>query len=285
MIILQQNKAQRHPIKIGIPYKSRVFFFLKGKTMGEGKNMFNLFEIDEIIQAFTHSLAVFILLLTLTRIIGKKFLGQMTFFDFVTGITMGTIGGAWVTTQVKGAYVLFGPVFLTIFVFLTGVLTFKSAPARKLIEGEPLIVIQNGKIFENNMKKIRYNSDDLLMQLREKGVFDLTEVEFAILEPHGQLSVLRKSQYLNLTPNDMAIATKYKGVSSEIIRDGRIVSQNLEQNNLTYEWLFDQLATQGVGRVEDIYLATLSTDGVLYLDKKEDQLDYVQKVEDDKSLI
>ena len=253
--------------------------------MGGGKNMFNLFEIDEIIQAFTHSLAVFILLLTLTRIIGKKFLGQMTFFDFVTGITMGTIGGAWVTTQVKGANVLFGPVFLTIFVFLTGVLTFKSAPARKLIEGEPLIVIQNGKIFENNMKKIRYNSDDLLMQLREKGVFDLTEVEFAILEPHGQLSVLRKSQYLNLTPKDMAIATKYKGVSSEIIRDGRIVSQNLEQNNLTYEWLFDQLATQGVGRVEDIYLATLSTDGVLYLDKKEDQLDYVQKVEDDKSLI
>lgn len=247
--------------------------------------MLDLFELNEIVQAFSHSLAVYILLLILTRIIGKKFLGQMTFFDFVTGITMGTIGGAYVTTQVKGVNVLFGPVFLTFFVFFTGVLTFKSIPARKLIEGEPLVVIQNGKIFEKNMSKIRYNSDDLLMQLREKGVFDLTEVEFTILEPHGQLSVLRKSQYLTLTPKDMNISTNYKGVSTEMIRDGKIVSQNLEQNNLTHEWLFNQLAAQGVSKVEDVYLATLSTDGILYVDKLEDNLNYIQKVEDDKSSI
>jgi len=111
--------------------------------------VFNIFDFDEIVQAFTHSLSVFVLLLILTRVIGKKFLGQMTFFDFVTGITIGTIGGAYVTTEVKGANVLFGPVFLTIFVFLIGILTFKSIPARKIIEGEPIIVIQNGKIFEN----------------------------------------------------------------------------------------------------------------------------------------
>ena len=247
--------------------------------------MYYLFEFSEIIQAFSHSFAVFVLLLILTRIIGKKFLGQMTFFDFVTGITIGTIGGAYVTTEVNGANVLFGPIFLTIFVFLTGVLTFKSIPARKIIEGEPLVVIQNGKIFENNMRKIRYNSDDLLMQLREKGVFDLTEVEFAILEPHGQLSVLKKSQYLTLTPKDMNFSTNYKGVSSEIIRDGKIVAQNLEQNKLTHEWLFNQLAAQGVSKVEDVYLATLSTDGVLYIDLLKDNLGYVQKIEDDKSFI
>jgi len=247
--------------------------------------VFNLFEFSEIIQAFTHSLAVFVLLLILSRIIGKKFLGQMTFFDFVTGITIGTIGGAYVTTAVNGANVLFGPIFFTIFVFLTGVLTFKSIPARKIIEGEPLVVIQNGKIFENNMRKIRYNADDLLMQLREKGIFDLTEVEFAILEPHGQLSVLKKSQYLTLTPKDMKFSTNYKGVSSEIIRDGKIVTQNLEQNNLTHEWLFNQLTVQGVSKVEDVYLGTLSTDGVLFIDLLKDNLDYVQKVEDDKSYI
>ncbi|MFZ5639274.1 MAG: DUF421 domain-containing protein [Bacillota bacterium] len=71
---------------------------------------------------------------------------------------------------------------------------------RKLLEGEPLIIVQNGKIFEKNMRKIRYNIDDLLMQLREKDVFDLSEVEFAIIEPHGKLSVLKKSQHLPVTP-------------------------------------------------------------------------------------
>ncbi|MDW7675788.1 MAG: DUF421 domain-containing protein [Bacillota bacterium] len=155
----------------------------------------------------------------------------MTFFDFVTGITIGTIGGAYVTTEVKGTYVLLGPIILTLLVLLTGYVTLKSNAARKLIEGEPLVVIQNGKIFEKNMSKVRYNADDLMMQLREKGVFDMGEVEFAILEPHGQLSVLKKSQHLPVTPKDLKMSTGYKGASSEIIRDGQIVEQNLKQNH------------------------------------------------------
>lgn len=243
-----------------------------------------MIDFSEIIEVLTHSLSVFFLLILLTRIIGKKFLAQMTFFDFVVGITMGTIGGAYVTTEIKGVYVLISPVILTVLVIITGFLNLKSVPARKLIEGEPLVMIQNGKIFEENLRKIRYNMDDLMMQLREKGVFDLSEVEFAILETHGQLSVLKKSQNLPATPLDLNISTKYKGVSSEIIRDGKIVEQNLKQNNLNYEWLYNELVSRNIKNTSDIFLATLSTDGNLYIDLRDDKSAYIQKIEDDDSI-
>ncbi len=245
----------------------------------------NLIDFNELLQAVSHSLVVFIMLVILFRFIGKKFLAQMTFFDFVTGITIGTIGGAYVTTEVKGSYVLVGPVILTLLVVITGYLTLKSVPARKLIEGEPLVMIQNGKILENNMRKMRYNLDDLMMQLREKDIFDLGEVEFAVLETHGQLSVLKKSQHLPLTPEDLNKSTSYKGISSEIIRDGKIVEQNLKQNNLTHEWLYNELSSRKINNIRDVFLATLSTDGNLYVDLREDKLPYVQEVEDDDSVI
>ena len=232
-----------------------------------------------------YSLIVYLLLIILTRFIGKKLLSQMTFFDFVIGITIGAVGGAFITTEIKGFYVLLSPIVLTLAVFLTGMLTFKSSRARKLVEGEPIVIIQNGKIFEKNMKKSRYNVDDLMMQLRDKNVFDLGEVEFAILEGNGQLSVLKKSQYLPATPKDMNISTGYQGVSSEIIRNGQIVEQNLKQNNLTHEWLYNELASRKITNIRDVFLATLSTDGNLYTDVNKDNLSYIQEVEDDDSMI
>lgn len=241
--------------------------------------------LNDFWQVIIYSIIIFVLLVILARLIGKKLLSQMTFFDFVIGITIGTIGGAFVTTEVKGFYVLLSPVVLTLAVVLTGYISLKSVPARKLIEGEPMIVIQNGKIYEENMRKIRYHLDDLLMQLRVKGVFDLSEVEFAILEPHGQLSVLKKSQNLPLTPKDLGLASQYKGISSEIIRDGKIVEQNLRQNRLSHEWLYNQLSSKKINKIEDVFLATLDTSGNLYIDTRRDNLNYVQETEDDDSVI
>ncbi len=244
-----------------------------------------MLQISELSQAILNSLIVFVLLIILARIIGKKLLAQMTFFDFVIGITIGTIGGAFVTTEVKGYYVLISPIFLTLLVLLTGYLSLRSVPARKFIEGEPLVIIQNGKIYEKNMRKIRYNVDDLLMQLREKGVFNMSQVEFAIIEPHGQLSVLKKSQFLPVTPGDLNIPTKYQGVSSEIIRDGKIVEQNLKQNSLSHEWLYNELAARNIRNIRNVFLASLSTDGNLYVDLRDDNPEYIQEIEDDDSVI
>jgi uncharacterized membrane protein YcaP (DUF421 family) len=241
--------------------------------------------LESLFRVIYHSLIVFVLLVILARLIGKKLLSQMTFFDFVIGVTIGTVGGAFITMEIRGFYVLLSPIILTTAVLLSGYLALKNVTFRKLIEGEPIVLIQNGKIYEKNMKKVRYNTDDLLAQLREKNVFDTGEVEFAILEPHGKLSVLKKSQHLPLTPKDLGISTPYKGVSSEIVRDGRIVEQNLRQNNLTHEWLYNELFSRDIKNIRDVFLAILSTDGNLFVDLHKDNPGYLQKVEDDDSVI
>jgi len=92
------------------------------------------------------------------------------------------------------------------------------------------------------------------------------------------LSVLKKSQYLPITPKDMGLSTQYKGMSSEIIRNRRIVEQNLKQNNLTHEWLYNELAKRNITTIEDVFLATLSTDGNLYVDINKDNPSYIQEV-------
>ena len=217
----------------------------------------------------------------LTRLMGRKLLSQMTYFDFVTAITIGTIGATFITVEVQGFIILLSPVILSLLVILTGYITLKSVPARKILEGEPLVLIQNGKILENNLKNVRYNIDDLMMLLREKKVFNMDEVEFAILEPNGKLSVQKKSQYLPVSAKDLNISTKYKGISSEMIRDGEIVHQNIEQNNLSYEWLYNQLQNNDIENIDDVFLATLSTEGTLYVDLKKDEPKYNQIVEDE----
>jgi uncharacterized membrane protein YcaP (DUF421 family) len=181
--------------------------------------------MDQLILVTWKSILIFLLLLLLTRFIGKKLLSQITYFDFVIGITIGTIGGAYVVAMVKGSWVLLSPIILAICTFLTGFITLKNLRLRKLIEGEPVVVIQNGKILEKNLVRLRYHLDDLEMQLREQGVFDVNEVEFAVLEPHGQLSVLKKSQNLPVTPNDLNLSTNYKGMSVRSLKTAILLSR------------------------------------------------------------
>ncbi|HWI55408.1 MAG TPA: YetF domain-containing protein, partial [Desulfobacteria bacterium] len=94
-----------------------------------------------------------------------------------------------------------------------------------------------------------------------------------------------KSQYLPVTPKDLNIPTNYKGVSSEIIRDGNIVEQNLSQNNLSHEWLYNELAARNIRNIRNVFLASLSTDGNLYVDVRDDNPEYIQEIEDDDSVI
>lgn len=173
--------------------------------------------MDQLILVIWKSALVFVILVGLARIIGRKLLAQMSYFDFTVGITIGTISGSYVVQMVKGMWVLISPVLLAILAISFDYLHLKNLSFRKITEGEPVIVIHNGQILEDNMRKLRYHLDNLEAQLRDKGVFDFGEVEFAVLEPNGQLSVLKKSQNLPLTPYDMSIATEYKGISTELI--------------------------------------------------------------------
>ncbi|PRX30498.1 uncharacterized membrane protein YcaP (DUF421 family) [Orenia metallireducens] len=236
--------------------------------------------MPEYIEVIWKTMVVFLILAILTRLIGRKLLEQITFFEFVTGVTIGTVAGAYIVNAIKGAWVLLSPVIFTVCTIGLGFISLKSLRIRKLVEGEPVVIIQNGKILEENMFKARYNLDQLEMQLRNKNIFDFNEVEFAILEPTGQLSVLKKTPFLSATLKDLNLSTNYKGVATEIIKDGDVLEQNLKQNNLDFSWLYNQLRDKGINDISKVMLAMLNTDGTLYIDLKGEKPQYTQKVED-----
>lgn len=226
--------------------------------------------LEVILQTFL----AFVAILIYTRILGKQQVGQLTFFEYINGITFGSIA-AVLATDVDPNRTWNHFLGLTLFATLTwlgGYVALISRPARKLISGEPTVVIHNGKILEQNMRKMRYNVDELSMQLREKNVFDIADVEYAILEPDGNLSVLLKSQKRPLTPADLHVPTEYEGVPTEIIVDGEILFQNLKQNNLDEKWLKQQLEAQGIQDVTQVDYAVLRSNGSLYVNLKKDNL-------------
>jgi uncharacterized membrane protein YcaP (DUF421 family) len=234
------------------------------------------------VEIFLQTLLAFAALLIFARLLGKQQVGQLTFFEYITGITIGSIGGT-MATDIAPNTTLRHFTALALFCAFTGLVQYismVSRPARKLLDGEPAIVMHNGKILEKNMKAMRYNLDELLQQLRGKNVFDLGQVEFAILEPDGELSVQLKSQHRPATPSDLQISTNYEGVGSELIMDGKIVHQNLVQNNLDEDWLRQQLAAHGVMDIRQVGLASLATDGKLYFDLKDDKLPHTTDISD-----
>ncbi|KNY28814.1 DUF421 domain-containing protein [Pseudobacteroides cellulosolvens] len=236
--------------------------------------------MDQLILVSWKSALIFAMLVILSRSIGRKLLAQMSYFDFTVAITIGSISGSYVVQMVKGMWVLIAPILLALLAIFFDYIHLKGLRIRKIAEGEPVVVIQNGQVMEKNMLKLRYHLDNLESQLRDKGIFDFNEVEFAVLEPHGQLSVLKKSQYLPITPDDMNINTKYKGLSTEIIKDGKVLEKNLRQNNLSNDWLNQELKNRNISNISDIMYAALNTSGVLYVSLKQSKFKYIQKVED-----
>ena len=161
-------------------------------------------------------------------------------------------------------------------------ITLKWRYASKYIDGEPTIIIMNGKIMENALRKMKYKVSDIMALLRNKDVFDLSQVDFAIIEPNGQLSVLKKPEYEPLTPKDMSILKAPTGISTELIYDGILIDQNLRQLNKTKKWIMDQLKMQEIKDVSEVFLATLTPSGSLYVDKYDDHIIKITDIGDFK---
>ncbi len=226
----------------------------------------------------------FFVVLVYARLLGKEQIGQLTFYDYVTGITFGNMAGTLALSKDNDTLHIFW--VLTLFVgiaFSMGYITLKSRPLRKIIEGEPVIVIHNGKILEKSMRKMRYNIENLMTQLRDKGYFSLADVEFAIMETNGSLSVLPKSQKRPVTPADLQLPTQYEGMPSEIIVKGKVVYPNLEQNNLDEQWLIEELNRRGLNDPSEVFYASLDNQGELYIDFWDDTLQNPVDIQDHRS--
>lgn len=229
--------------------------------------------MPQYIEIIFRTLAAFFVLMIIARTLGKQTIAQMTFFDFAAAITVGSIAGALAfNMSVKFFDPLLALVLFAGVTFLTQYISLKSRKARKLLAGDPTVVIQNGKILENNMKKMRYSLDYLNQELREKNVFDIREVLFAILEVNGQLTVLKKPQYRNVTRQDLWIETSpEKKLPIELIMDKQVIQKNLYDNQLTDEWLDTELNKRSL-RVNDVVYAVLGANGLMYIDTYNDHI-------------
>jgi uncharacterized membrane protein YcaP (DUF421 family) len=218
----------------------------------------------------------FLVLFVLARLMGRKEIAQMTFFNFVSAIAIGSIAANTVlspnVTIRNGVIALAG---WAAFTLLMGYLDIKSRTARTILEGQPLIVIKDGKVMEDSLRKARLDIDALSALLRQKNVFSISDADYAVFETDGKLSVLKKEGKRPLTQNHAAqgnpVPKDAYSIGTAVISDGQLVSQNLDGLNLSKEWLEDQLQQSGA-TLSDVFYAEVQQNGTLYVDYKEDQL-------------
>ena len=216
------------------------------------------------------STCAFFAILLLARIIGKKQLSQLTFFHYVTGITFGSIA-AEISAQVETPFLdgLVSLIWWTVLTLLISYLSFKSKKARILFDDKPMILIQNGIILNDNLRKSRLHPDELTMLLREQSIFSLDEVLYAVFETNGELSVMKKPLMRGATKEDVNIAAPApQFFPTELISDGKIIAANLAELHLTEEWLLKKLSKKNINNVKDVYFAQVLENGSLYISLK-----------------
>ena len=231
----------------------------------------------KVIESFVvivRAIIAFFTLLIFTRVLGKQQISQLSFFDYITGITIGSIAATLTTDLTSRAWPQWVGLFvwaLLVFIFQWSIL--KGRSIAKYIDGEPVIVILKGKILEDTLKKTKYRAADLLKLLRSKDVFDINEVEYAVLETNGELSVLKKSEVQPITPKDIGLLTPYKGLSKELIYDGKVMEQNLDYINKDKAWLLNQIRAHGYGSFDKVFLALIDETNQMFIDGYRDSID------------
>jgi uncharacterized membrane protein YcaP (DUF421 family) len=223
---------------------------------------------------FLRTLFMYLMVLVVLRIMGKREVGELSPFDLVVAIMIAELAAIPMENiKIPLTHGIIPIVTLMVAEVGLAYLCLKSERARNWINGKPNVLIANGKIVELEMRKCRYNISDLMAQLREKGIVNIADVEFAILETSGELSVIPKSQKRPLCPEDLNVKTEYEGLPIILIDDGRILHKHLKDNNLSLEWLECQINLKGAKSIKDVLFASLDSQGNLFVNPRIAKLD------------
>ncbi|NLL55925.1 MAG: DUF421 domain-containing protein [Clostridiales bacterium] len=221
------------------------------------------------LQIIIRCIITFVAFGIMTTILGIKHIAQATTFDYIVSIVIGSVGAVLcVDTDIAWYYCVLAMGVLVFFAWLLNLLNRKTAFVRRYITGTPVLLISQGNIMYEGLKKCQFSVNDLLRELRYHGYFYISDVEDAVLESNGQLSVLPKEAKRVVTLEDLNIKKSEKGLVSNVIIDGKIIEGNLRAMNRTEEWLKAKLAEQEVG-VERVLLGTLDGQGELSLYRKD----------------
>lgn len=204
-----------------------------------------------------------------TNALGKKQINQLNMFDYVIGISIGNVVAEM--TVNKEVMFLDGVIAMGIYALISIIisyLTTKSIIARRLIGGTPTIIMENGKIIEKNLKKTKLDINDFIEEARINGYFDISEIEYAIMEANGKISFLPKSKYKPLTPNDIKLKTNYKGLCTNVVIDGKIMKNNLKSIKKEESWLIKRLENMNYTNISNLLLVTCDTNEKLTVYEK-----------------
>lgn len=223
------------------------------------------------IEVILRTMSAVVILFVLTKILGKRQVSQLSLFEYITGITIGSMA-AYVSLEIDGSWHL-GIISLCVWAGVSLVMEYlqlKSKKVRDITDGRATVLIQNGKILEEQLKKERLSTDELLEQLRKKNVFQVADVEFAVMEPSGDISVLLKKENRPLTAKDMGLRVPSDTEPKTVIMDGKIVTEGLLESGFQQEWLYAELEKLGV-KLEEVFLGQVDSMGRLDVDLYDDE--------------
>lgn len=214
----------------------------------------------ELLNVFFASIGSVVALFILTKIMGKREMSQLSMFDFIIGITIGSIA-AEMATALEDDFMkpLTAMTVYAMFSVLISYINLKSITLRRFLYGKSLILLDNGEINDKNLKKARLDVSEFLTQCRNSGYFNIDNLQTVILEPNGKISFLPKSTDRPVTPNDLKLKPSEEKPAINVIIDGKILADNLEYSGNNEKWLYKKLKEQGIIKLTDVFLATCSS--------------------------
>lgn len=233
-------------------------------------NSGEMMNYNEILQVAFRTIVFLIILFLMTKIMGKKQVSQLNIFDYIVGITIGSLV-ADISLDVEKSFFL-GIVTVVIYGLFDTIISFlaiKSMRFRRFFEGTPTTIVENGKIIEKGLKKVKFNVNDLLVEARNAGYFNLEEIEYAIMESNGKISFLPTDKAKPVTKKDMNLKVNKASLVANVIIDGNIMEHNLQVMAKDKKWLLQNLSILGYKKIENILLATLDNNEKIVVYEKD----------------
>lgn len=209
----------------------------------------------ELIKVLLTSLLSVGALFVIAKLMGHKQISQLDFFDYISGITIGSIAAELATELEQPLQPLIATAVYGATAILLSKLTSVFPKTRKYINGTPTILMNNGKLYRSNIKKAKLDLSEFMVMCRQQGYFDLEDIQTAVFEFNGKLSILPVSMKRPATPEDLELSPAPAELQTEIIMDGRVLGENLKRMGLDDKWLQRQLAAQGYTRPQEVFLA------------------------------
>lgn len=223
----------------------------------------------DIIKVTLASLLSALALFVIAKIMGHKQMSQLGVFDYITGITIGSIAAELATETEEPAKPLVAMIVYGGVTVALSLLTSKVEKARKYVNGSPTIIFNNNKFYRKNMKKAKLDLSEFMVMCRQEGYFDLADIQTAIFEYNGRLTVLPKSNNRPLTASDLNLDLEDEHITSEVIMDSKILDENLHRLGLDKKWLDAQIKSMGFDNTKEIFLGLCDENNVLTLYKGE----------------